>query len=838
MKKILVLSLLMLFTFGLAACDLDGNTDDIDDIVCEEDETLVDGECVPEEDDTPADTTAPVLTGVEDVEIFVEANFNALDGVTATDDTDGDITSNITVTGTVDTSKTGTYFLRYSIEDAAGNISEDTRYVTVVVDPSLIGDEMVPNGDFSLGWAIWQTTTGLEGGTANYSVVDEELVVEITGVSGGMWEPRLENRGITFEEGKIYEVSFDARALAPRAIHVQVGELLDAAPYFDDFHETKLEIFDLTTTMETYSFIFAMTEPTNDNGSLNFEMGTIEGTVGTDNLLTTVYLDNVVITEVDPNTVEDTEKPVINGINNKNIDQGSTFDPLEGVTVIDNIDGEITLTASNVTGTVDTATLGEYELTYTVSDAAGNEATETRTITVVEPSEDPEYPAVGWRAYLNDWEGTSGEMLVKDGELVLDLFGINAYAPWTIQIIQDAFALGTGEDNVGSFLLESETTYKVTFDAKASIAGDINVLFGYGGGEEWTQYIAETVSVTTTMDTHTFEFTTDATTDYSVESQFKLELGNLFNGQTAPQSFTLDNVVIEKQNASEEFVDAELIINGDMTEVVGPEPAVGWRTFLNGSVGELLSDNGELVLSLSEITSSASWHVQVIQDAFALGTGDDNVGSFLLESETTYKVTFDAKASVAGDVSVLFGHAGGGWTQYYGETVALTTDMTTHTFEFTTDATTDYSVPSQFKIEMGLLFAGLDAPQSFTLDNVVIEKENASEEFVDADLIVNGDMSEIVSSEEPTLAQLTTPFGVEINGTTLAWGALPEADGFKVYIEGFATSPVVISAEIYSLDLSTISLDAGTYNIQVQAVGDDTAYLDSDLSTAVSYTVS
>ncbi|MFW6319757.1 MAG: immunoglobulin-like domain-containing protein, partial [Bacillota bacterium] len=201
MKKILVLSLLVLFTFGLAACDLTGediDDDDIDDIVCDDDETLVDGECVPDEDDTPADTTAPTIEGVEDVEIFVGADFDPMDDVTATDDTDGDVTEDVTYTGTFDVDSAGTYFIKYSVEDEAGNVREETRYITVVIDPSSVGDEMVPNGDFSLGWAIWNTTTGNEGGQATYSVEDEELVIEITSVSGGMWEPRLQNSGITF----------------------------------------------------------------------------------------------------------------------------------------------------------------------------------------------------------------------------------------------------------------------------------------------------------------------------------------------------------------------------------------------------------------------------------------------------------------------------------------------------------------------------------------------------------------------------------------------------------------------------------------------------------------
>ena len=50
-----------------------------------------------------------------------------------------------------------------------------------------------------------------------------------------------------------------------------------------------------------------------------------------------------------------------------------------GATALDNIDGDITVTTS---GTVDAGTPGEYTLTYTATDQAGNTTTETRTIIV------------------------------------------------------------------------------------------------------------------------------------------------------------------------------------------------------------------------------------------------------------------------------------------------------------------------------------------------------------------------------------------------------------------------------------------------------------------------
>ena len=79
-------------------------------------------------------------------------------------------------------------------------------------------------------------------------------------------------------------------------------------------------------------------------------------------------------------TVADVAAPVITvaGGNPLYLPVGATFiEP--GVSALDAIDGDVAVTT---TGNVDTATLGTYTLTYTASDAAGNEATATRSVIV------------------------------------------------------------------------------------------------------------------------------------------------------------------------------------------------------------------------------------------------------------------------------------------------------------------------------------------------------------------------------------------------------------------------------------------------------------------------
>lgn len=61
-------------------------------------------------------------------------------GYSANDNCDGDITSNVVVTGYVDTSKTGSYTVKYEITDSTGNSSSAERTVIVKKKPNYYGN--------------------------------------------------------------------------------------------------------------------------------------------------------------------------------------------------------------------------------------------------------------------------------------------------------------------------------------------------------------------------------------------------------------------------------------------------------------------------------------------------------------------------------------------------------------------------------------------------------------------------------------------------------------------------------------------------------------------------
>lgn len=86
---------------------------------------------------TVKDTVLPTITLVGESEISINQGTNFEDqGAKATDNIDGDITSKIVKSGSVDTKKVGSYVITYSVTDKAGNKADVKRTVKVIPAPT------------------------------------------------------------------------------------------------------------------------------------------------------------------------------------------------------------------------------------------------------------------------------------------------------------------------------------------------------------------------------------------------------------------------------------------------------------------------------------------------------------------------------------------------------------------------------------------------------------------------------------------------------------------------------------------------------------------------------
>ncbi len=124
----------------------------------------------------PLDTLAPVITlnGASPVTITLGSTYTDA-GATASDNVDGDISSSIVVTGSVNTSVPGSYTLTYNVADAAGN------HATEVTRSVIVGENSIPvitlTGDATMHVSFGSTYT--DAGATASDIEDGDITSHI-----------------------------------------------------------------------------------------------------------------------------------------------------------------------------------------------------------------------------------------------------------------------------------------------------------------------------------------------------------------------------------------------------------------------------------------------------------------------------------------------------------------------------------------------------------------------------------------------------------------------------------------------------------------------------------
>lgn len=130
---------------------------------------------------TKDDTTKPVITLVGGDET-VSLNGTYTDkGATAEDDTDGDLTSSITVDNPVNVNIKGVYTVTYTVTDAAGNTATATRTVTVKNDKENMAGNYGVSGTYDGAPDTFYTT---ETVTASSTINNRILTADFAAFSG------------------------------------------------------------------------------------------------------------------------------------------------------------------------------------------------------------------------------------------------------------------------------------------------------------------------------------------------------------------------------------------------------------------------------------------------------------------------------------------------------------------------------------------------------------------------------------------------------------------------------------------------------------------------------
>ena len=170
------------------------------------------------------------------------------------------------------------------------------------------------------------------------------------------------------DKDAIYEIKFRAKADEARSMQFNLEG--GGMPNF-------VQYFQLTNEWAEYVIKYQHTHDTRENVKFAFFLRQMLGS----SVNTKVYLDDVEIQTIE--TYEDDIKPFVFAPEVLIVKQGSVLDLKKGIVAWDNHDGFLNSEDIIVNGTVDTSTIGDYPIGFTIKDAAYNESVEVFTMVKV-----------------------------------------------------------------------------------------------------------------------------------------------------------------------------------------------------------------------------------------------------------------------------------------------------------------------------------------------------------------------------------------------------------------------------------------------------------------------
>ncbi|EEL37383.1 TPA: DUF5011 domain-containing protein [Bacillus toyonensis] len=315
--------------------------------------------------------------------------FNPMSGVSATDKEDGNITSKVTVDGSVDASKPGTYELTYTVSDSKGHTVTAKQTVTVKQKVEIKNEAPELTVPFTSTLRVGEKFDPMAGVSAT-DKEDGNLTNKVkykgnvdTSKPGKYiveyWVVDSKGVNATATQSVIVKENEETPDMEPK-LTVPTGATINVGDKFDPMAGVKAidnEDGDITDKVTVDGSVDASKPGTYE---LTYTVSDSKGHTVTAKQTVTVKQ------KVEPTD----EAPVLTVPAEATINVGDKFNPLAGVKATDNEDGDITDKVT-VDGSVNTSKSGTYELTYTVSDSKGHTVTAKQTVTVkqkVEPTDE------------------------------------------------------------------------------------------------------------------------------------------------------------------------------------------------------------------------------------------------------------------------------------------------------------------------------------------------------------------------------------------------------------------------------------------------------------------
>ena len=353
---------------------------------------VTDGICDAALDIPPAIT----LEGRVEDYVAVGDTYTLPSGYSASDAEDGDLTASVQVTNSVNTSAAGNYLVKYQVTDSAGNTTVETRLVHVIEDsearlyledpictfmgPCRPSTTIVNQPYVDPGYYAYDV---LQGDLTHTVVMEGEILdnLDRIGNSGIILYTGTDLDGNTFQ-ANVFRAVYVVDANAP---------LIIKDPDSEYFHTFETYRRDETEGHPVYE-VYLPNAIDHVDGLLNDDDFTVDNPV--DYSVAGDYLVTFTVTDSEGyessvysrvQVIEDITPPEAMLYCDENISVELNSDPGKISRTcaypIDDLDPN---PVREVTGSVDTSVAGDYEITYRLYDASGNESLWIQTVSVVD----------------------------------------------------------------------------------------------------------------------------------------------------------------------------------------------------------------------------------------------------------------------------------------------------------------------------------------------------------------------------------------------------------------------------------------------------------------------
>ncbi|MGL5416477.1 MAG: immunoglobulin-like domain-containing protein [Clostridium sp.] len=301
------------------------------------------------------------LDGIKNTEINFNSKFNPLEGIKI-EDSAIDNDAKVTVEGTVNIEKPGTYTLIYSVKDAYGQTTMTKREVTV-------------NNNYGITLA----------GANNETIKFGEKFNPLEGIK--VEDPAVENNAKVTVDGTVnsekpgtYKIDYSVKDAYGQMVKVEREITVN-----NDYNITASGINNETVKFgEKFNPLkgIKVEDPAIDN---NVKIS-VDGSVNVNNPGVYKLTYNIIdaygkkVSLTREITVLNDYNITTDGFNNTEVNFGDKFDPMEGLKVND--PGDKNPTIKLLSGNVNSMKPGKYTLVYIVSDSHGRVVKLTREVTV------------------------------------------------------------------------------------------------------------------------------------------------------------------------------------------------------------------------------------------------------------------------------------------------------------------------------------------------------------------------------------------------------------------------------------------------------------------------